>query len=285
MRYIVAVSGGVDSMVLLHRLYVRGEHELVVVHFDHGIRDDSAADARFVEAVARNYGLPFVSERAELGNGASEEMARTRRYDFLARMAAVHDGVIVTAHHADDVIETVAINLRRGTGWRGLAVLDRSAVIRPLLSMTKQQLCNYALEHRLEWVEDSTNAEDTYMRNRLRRKIGRELPGETRQEILALWRRQRAIKQTLDDELRRFLVPTHEYSRHLLTMIDDGTARELLRAMVMHTGGVSPLRLQAERALLAIKTARPGSVYELGGGVRLRFSLRTFVVEPLSTVL
>lgn len=272
-------------MALLHRLNVAGEHELLVAHFDHGIRGDSAADARFVEATARKYGVPFVSERAELGKGASEELARTRRYDFLVRTAAAHDGVIVTAHHADDVVETVAINIARGTGWRGLAVLGRPTVVRPLLYTTKQQLREYALEHRLEWVEDSTNAEDTYMRNRVRRKIGRELPAGARRKLLKLWQRQQRVKQALDDELRHFVASTHEYSRYLLTMTDDATARELLRAVVVHAGGPSPLRLQAERALLAIKTARPGSVHELGGGVRLRFTLRTFVVEPLSRVL
>lgn len=285
MRYVLAVSGGVDSMVLLDQLATQAQHELIVAHFDHGIREDSAADARFVAAAAQRYGLRFVSERAELGRGASEELARRYRYDFLQRVAHTYDAEIVTAHHADDVIETVAINLRRGTGWRGLAVLDRSTVVRPLLHVTKRQLQEYALMHRLEWVEDSTNADDTYTRNRLRRRIAVQLEPAHRHELAAAWRRQRAVKRAIDAEVERFTSSTNEYSRHMMAMIDGAVACELLRAMVMRAGGPSPLRSQAERALIAIKTARPGSVYELGSGVRLKFTLRTFVVEHSLRVL
>jgi tRNA(Ile)-lysidine synthase len=84
MKYLVAVSGGIDSVVLLHKLVAAGEHELVVAHFDHGIREDSAEDARFVKGLAEHYGLPFVMKREELGKTAGEEQARTRRYAFYA---------------------------------------------------------------------------------------------------------------------------------------------------------------------------------------------------------
>lgn len=285
MRYIVAVSGGVDSMVLLHQLHRQGQHELIVAHFDHGIRPDSAADARFVESAARAYGLPFASERVELGPGASEEQARRVRYDFLQRTAAEYEAAIMTAHHADDVIETIALNLQRGTGWRGLSVLDRSSVVRPLLSRTKQELYDYALQHRLEWVEDSTNAEAIYTRNRLRRRIARSLLPEQRDGVMGLWRRQRELKRAIDRELAPFLMPSGEYVRYTFTMMDDVAAHEVLRAVIMRAGGVSPLRTQAERALLAIKTARPGSFYDVGDGTRLRFTRRTFVVEHSSRVL
>ena len=86
--YIVAVSGGVDSVVLLDMLAKKGEHELVVAHFDHGIRPESDADARFVWALAQCYGLPCEVRREELGAGASEELARARRYAFLRDIAA-----------------------------------------------------------------------------------------------------------------------------------------------------------------------------------------------------
>lgn len=285
MRYVVAVSGGVDSMVLLHQLHQQSEHELIVAHFDHGIREDSAADARFVEATAQSYGLPFVSERVELGAGASEELARRHRYDFLERTAAAHEAVIVTAHHADDVIETIALNVQRGTGWRGLSVLDRADVMRPLLRQTKRQLYDYALAHRLEWVEDSTNADDTYTRNRLRRQLSRLLGPDERRALTVVWSRQRELRRAIDAELDRFVAPAHEYERYLLTMVDETTAHELLRAMVMAAGGPSPLRAQAERALIAIKVARPGGVHDVGDGTRLRFTRRTFVVEHSSGVL
>ena len=282
MKYLVAVSGGIDSVVLLDMLARAGEHELVVAHFDHGIRDDSAADARFVEALAALYGVPYVGKREELGSTASEAMARARRYTFLKREAARHGAVIATAHHADDAVETIALNLRRGTGWRGLAVLERYGVARPLLAMTKAELRDYALKHRLEWVEDSTNATPAYTRNRLRRELGVILSSETRRRLLELWRQQSELRAKIDKELAGFLTADHTYSRYFFSQADHLAAEELLRAAVAQCSGQVPTRPQAERALLAIKTALPGAVFELGGRVQLRFAKRTFVVELAS---
>ena len=135
MRYVVAVSGGVDSVVLLHQMVQDGGSELVVAHFDHGIREDSDLDAQFVRELAQSYRLPCEVRREELGSGASEELARNRRYAFLREVAKKHRATIVTAHHMNDIPETIAINLTRGTGWRGLAVLG-SDVHRPLLHMS-----------------------------------------------------------------------------------------------------------------------------------------------------
>ena len=279
MKYLVAVSGGIDSVVLLDMLVHAGEHELIVAHFDHGIREDSAADARFVEALARGYGLPFVVQRAELGHGASEEIARRYRYAFLHHQAAKHEAVIVTAHHADDVVETVALNLARGTGWRGVAVLDRETVIRPLLSMAKQELRDYALERRLEWVEDSTNSQLVYFRNHLRQLIGQKLNVNQRRAVHEIWMHQCGLRRVIDQEAGAFLAPDNIYSRYFFTNVDEVVACELIRAAVLRTSGSGPTRPQCERALLAIKTAKPGAIFELGGAVRLRFSQRTFIVE------
>jgi len=279
MKYLVAVSGGVDSVVLLDMLAGEGEHELIVAHFDHGIREDSAADARFVEALAKHYNLEFVGTREELGQGASEELARTRRYEFLRNEAKKRGATIATAHHADDIIETIAINISRGTGWRGVAVLDSPAIYRPLLSLTKESIRTYARSKRLEWVEDSTNAETKYLRNRIRRLIAEKLSDEQRDTILAVWKRQIGLKAQIDLETLTFVESDGEYSRYFFAQIDDGVASELLRAFVLVRGGESPTRPQAARALIAIKTAKPHSVYELGARTNLRFTARTFIVE------
>lgn len=279
MKYLVAVSGGVDSVVLLDMLVQENEHELIVAHFDHGIRADSAADARFVEALAGRYGLPFVCTRAELGKSASEEIARRYRYAFLQHQAAKHEAAIVTAHHADDVVETIVLNIARGTGWRGVAVLDREKIIRPLLRLSKQQLREYATERRLEWVEDSTNSDTVYFRNRLRRLLACSLSEHDYRALLALWEEQRRLRREIDQEVEGFLDSDHCYSRYFVTNINEGVACELLRAAVLRLSGSGPTRPQCERALLAIKTAKPGAVFEVGGAVRLRFSQRTFVVE------
>lgn len=278
MRYLVAVSGGIDSVVLLDKLVKAGEHELIVAHFDHGIRDDSNTDAQFVRGLAAIYQLPFVMKREELGVGASEEYARRRRYLFLKTMANEYDASIVTAHHADDVIETIAINLQRGTGWRGAAILHTPGINRPLLSTTKDQIRSYALENRLEWVEDSTNSSDVYLRNRLRRKIRTQLTMIHKQAILAIWKDQLAVRKAIDLETDAY-ASQGQFSRYYLSHIDERSAMELLRAVIVAKTKLSPTRPQLMRAILAVKTARPSSAFELGGGVKLLFNVRTFIVE------
>ena len=153
MRYVVAVSGGVDSMVLLDIMTRKAKFdgdELIVAHFDHGIRDNSADDARFVQAVSEQYKVKYLSKREVLGPNASENTARTQRYAFLRQVARENDALLMTAHHRDDLVETIAINLHRGTGWRGVAVLAADDIARPLLSYSKQKIYDYAMVHKLE---------------------------------------------------------------------------------------------------------------------------------------
>ncbi|MEO6109671.1 MAG: tRNA lysidine(34) synthetase TilS [Candidatus Saccharimonadales bacterium] len=270
-RYIVAVSGGVDSVVLLDKLTKVPEHEYVVAHFDHGIRSDSAEDALFVEALARNYGLPFETRREELGVEASEELARERRYVFLREMADKHSARIVTAHHADDAIETLAINLKRGTGWRGLAALDSPDISRPLLRAHKSELHDYALKQRLEWREDSTNASDVYLRNRLRRLVS-AVPHIEKRQLLILREQQLLCRQLIDKEVTRLVGPGPHYSRYFFTHVPKVVAMECLRFVT----DARLTRPQLERALLAIKTAHKGHAYEAGAGITLRFTTRNF---------
>lgn len=280
MNYLVAVSGGIDSVVLLDKLASENQHTIIVAHFDHGIRLDSEADARFVELLADSYHFPFVSRREELGPNASEDLARERRYSFLREEAKAHQAVIVTAHHANDIIETIAINIIRGTGWRGLAVLSAEDIVRPLLTLSKAAIREYALERRLEWVEDSTNMSDKYLRNRLRRRTA-SLTETKRRQLLELRQRQCALKVDIKIETERFLNRGGEYERHFFTHIDETSAKELLRAAIVDVCGIGPTRPQLERSLLAIKTARSGSVFEVGAKVSLHFTIRTFIVRTL----
>jgi tRNA(Ile)-lysidine synthase len=279
MRYLVAVSGGIDSVVLLNMLVTDAKHDLIVAHFDHGIRPDSADDARFVEALAKSYGLEFVTKREELGSGTSEDLARSRRYIFLREQAARQGAVIVTAHHSDDVIETIAINLTRGTGWKGIAALGNQDIARPLLRLSKDDIRMYATAKHLEWTEDSTNSSDVYLRNRLRQKIGTSLSGGTKKELLEIWKRQLELKSAIYKEEDNFIQAGEEQSRYLLIAIDATTAEELLRRMIAKKAGVACTRPQAKRALLAVKTAKQGSIFEIGSGCSLHFTIQTFTIQ------
>ncbi len=247
--------------------------DLVVAHFDHGIRQDSSSDADFVSSLAAQYNLPFFTKREELGVNASEDLARSRRYEFLRQVARENNAKLMTAHHADDAIETVAINLTRGTGWRGLAVLD-SDVVRPLVSVTKQEILDYAARHKLEWREDSTNASDAYLRNRLRRKaIG--LDSDTKRQLLALRAHQIDLKRQIDAEIQLLVGPGPNYSRYFFTHIQQIVALECLRQLT--TGRLT--RPQLSRILIAIKTAKPGAQFEAGDGIELSFTSRNFAIK------
>ncbi len=302
-RYVVAVSGGVDSVVLLDMLAARlavgtkaspelqGEERtsgftsevqaegcapplsLVVAHFDHGIRESSAKDARFVGELAQRYGLPYETTREELGPHASEELARTRRYAFLRQVAEKYDATIVTAHHMNDIAETVAINVQRGTGWRGLACLA-SDIERPLLGKTKADLVYYAHEHNLRWREDETNASDVYLRNRLRPRLDDE---DMVRQLAALRARQVELREMIDEEVGRLMDGTAPYSRYVFAMVPPEVASELLRHLTQ--GRLTPP--QRDRALLAIRVQRPRTHYEAGAGIQLDFTSRHFAIQML----
>jgi len=281
-KYVVAVSGGVDSVVLLDML-VNGaipisrfsilNPRFIVACFDHGIRADSAEDAVFVAELAKKYNLPFETKREELGPETSEEKARDRRYKFLRSVAKKHGAKLVTAHHADDAIESIAINLSRGTGWRGLAVLD-SDVSRPLTDMTKSEITNYAEKHKLTWREDSTNKGDKYLRNRIRRKTI-NLNNDTKRQLLGLWVTQKSLKALIDKEVASLVGDGPTYNRYFFTHLDTRTAVELLRFIV----DARLTRPQLVKTLHAIKTLLPNKTYLAGDGVKLNFTSRNFTVE------
>lgn len=277
---IVAVSGGVDSVVLLDMLAKKADRRLIVAHFDHGIREDSAEDARFVGELADAYGLTYEMRRENLGANVSEAAARERRYAFLYELANKYGGTIVTAHHGDDVIETMAINLTRGTGWRGIAVFD-SVIERPLLDMNKQAIIDYAGEHHLEWHEDSTNSDQKYLRNKIRAKIRETMSDDVKRQLGALWWTQCELKRQIDAEITSFVQPSGMYDRYTLTFAGDDAGEEMLRAFIVARAKQSPTRPQTKRALLAVKTAKPGTIHEVGDRVRLRFTRTAFVVETL----
>lgn len=277
-KYILAVSGGVDSRVLLDMFAKNVDQDLIVAHFDHGIRSDSASDAEFVADLAKKYNLPFETKREELGKKASEELARTRRYKFLREVAKKHGARIITAQHADDVIETVVINLIRGTGWRGLAGMD-SDIIRPLVNLTKQEILDYANKNQLDWVEDETNLTDNYLRNRVRKYL-KDLGDDAKRQVLALWSTQKHLKAEIDKEVKRlrdsFLdSSTNTYDRYFFTHIDELSALECLRVVTK----ARLTRPQMTKTLHAIKTTKSQKIYTAGAGVKLKFSSRNFTVE------
>jgi tRNA(Ile)-lysidine synthetase-like protein len=262
-KYVLAVSGGVDSMVLLDILAHAAGVELVVAHFDHGIRDDSDEDRQLVEAAAGKYGLPFVFARAELGPGASEAAARAARYAFLQQARLEHGArAIITAHHQDDLIETALLNMLRGTGSRGLTSLRSTEDIkRPLLHIPKSQLQDYAASHGLRWREDSTNQADRYRRNYVRHHVTPRLTSEARQKLLHYIETAHRLHREIDAELETY-IDTTQLGRQWFTMLPHAVSAEVM-ALWLRSNGLSFNRASIQRLVVFAKTAAPGKLADL----------------------
>ena len=275
MRYVLAVSGGVDSVVLLDKVATdltfrkkffadaNWPEDFMVAHFDHGIRHDSAEDADFVADLAEEFYVKFVTERANLGKTASEATARTARYEFLRRTAREFDAQIVTAHHQDDLIETIAINLIRGTGWRGLAPMN-SDVVRPLMDTNKAEIISYAIDRNLNWREDPTNYSSRYLRNRVRDTLDK-IPQPLKLKMIDLYNAQSKFRTDIDQEIdyavqKNIIIHSDcvKISRYYLIMLPNIVAIEIINRL---TDGLLT-RPQLNQVLLFAKTARSGSKHE-----------------------
>ena len=202
-----AVSGGADSMCLLHMIYSRGI-KVVAAHFEHGIRgEESMRDARFVESWCREAGIDCVighgsvpSCAAERGLGL-EQAARELRYAFLEKTAAEQGcKYIATAHNADDNVETVIFNLARGGGTLGLKGIprERGHFIRPLLDMSRREIERYLEKNAIPHVEDGSNASDDYSRNLIRHHVTPVLRRINPELHLAVGRTAKLLEQDED---------------------------------------------------------------------------------------
>jgi tRNA(Ile)-lysidine synthase len=202
-KYVLAVSGGVDSIVLLDLLSKLPGVVLIAAHFNHGIRPDAVEDEKLSAESAEKYGLPIETGRAELGPAASEEAARRARYRFLEDVQEKNRAKkIITAHHQDDLIETALINLIRGTGRQGLsAIASNTNILRPMLGTTKREIIEYAKSHDLQWREDITNHSTDYLRNRLRRTVLSKMSPAQRQKLLNQLARISSLNLEIDENI------------------------------------------------------------------------------------
>jgi len=177
-KVIVGVSGGVDSIYLLHYLMKR-EVDLVVCHVNHKLRPEAAADASFVQSLATSHGLAYEETTLDLtGYSSFETQARHERLQFFAEVARKYETDTVTlGHHADDQAETILMQLCRGTkevqGMQERTYLEEYDLTlwRPLLSMRKGDIRDWMEKQNYSWREDTTNKQPIAVRNRVRNEI------------------------------------------------------------------------------------------------------------------
>jgi len=185
-KYILGVSGGPDSVSLLDILY-RLDFSVVIAHFNHQIRDESDQEMNFVKNLSAKYPFEYktkterIPEIAELKRKGIEETARFHRYQFLFSLAEQHHaGAVMVAHHADDQVETILLNIIRGSGLDGLTGMKPMSygqfsknipLIRPLLPFFRNEIMAYCKEQGLEYVMDHSNQDVVYIRNRIRHEL------------------------------------------------------------------------------------------------------------------
>lgn len=286
-RYLVGVSGGADSVALLHLLAGAGFRRLVVCHLDHGLRGRaSRGDARFVKGLAERLELPFEGGRAEVAAdaGSLETAARRARHRFFADCARRwRCGRLLLAHHADDQAETVLWNLLRGSrGASGMAEIQalpmagrEIEVIRPLLATRSRELRDWLRAKRLRWREDATNAEGFTVRNRLRHEV-MPLLGEAagRDVTEALNRAADSAAELREIEAWAVREAGAVDPQGRLHMPKLRSLPPALRAACVHdflkTSGVPDLDRATVSRVLAMLDPASGATRSLPGGRRMR---------------
>lgn len=291
---VVALSGGLDSVVLLHLMrFLPGgpRPRLVAAHVDHAMRPDSAADAAWVRGLATSWGVEVHSTRLDPAPSGEAE-ARRRRYAYLEEVRAAAGGtLVVTAHHADDQAETVLFRVLRGAGIAGLQGIRerrKPALWRPLLPFGRDELLAYARQVDLSWREDPTNR-DPYARNVLRNRILPEAeasvaPG-ARRSLVRLARRAReeqvAWRSLVPGLLEGVDLRVEEsglsVDRSALLVHHPAVRSRLLRALARRLG-VTPRAAGTRLAVEFTSSGESGGEVPLGRGMVLRRELDRLVL-------
>ncbi len=295
-RVLVAVSGGADSVALLHVLAKLGL-PLAVAHLDHQTRHgESTKDAAFVEALAERLGLPFRLERRAVAEEAAgrpesfEEYARELRYAFFRR--AAHEtgcAVVATGHQADDQAETVLMRLLRGSGPAGLSGIppvreERGLrVIRPLLGLRRDALRRWLEEEGHTWREDSSNRDPAFLRNRIRNELLPHLTSEYNprctEALIRLADVLREEDRFLEARRAEAWAHCHDAEKGLRRDAYAGLHAALRRRLIVslaHQAGIDCSAATVIRADAFVRGAPTGKYFDLGEGVSL-YSGRTHV--------
>jgi tRNA(Ile)-lysidine synthase len=279
---LIALSGGLDSVALLHLLRFGGSRRvLYAAHFDHRMRTGSAGDAAWVRGLCRAWDVPLIAAAAEVVP-RSEADARRQRYSFLeAALTECGADLLLTAHHADDQAETVLFRLARGTGLAGLAGIParRGRIVRPLLPFTRADLMAYATASGLRWREDPTNLDVRYARNRIRHVVLPALEavsaGATAR-IAQLARRAAdaesgwaaVVEGALPHVIAGRSATAVELARDQLLGYDPHVRARVLRHL-LRDFGVVPDRTATAALMAFVRDGASGGAVQVGGGVRM----------------
>lgn len=307
---LIAVSGGLDSICLAYGLltalddrkskpnqnyskvdlllkdFVRSHNlsRLELAYIDHSQRDDTARDIEAVKKIEQKFPSQTKLHIAKLSlpKSSSEETLRKARYEELNKIMSDNKlGRLITAHHSDDVIETAVINLRRGTGPKGLSSLSHHSdgIWRPFLSklnnskyITKDDLKEYASKNNLTWHEDTTNQSPNYLRNRIRKKIHSNLSESKKSQLLQIISSSKRVCSEIDHLTKEVINSILSLDSDLencfirsdFILLEEDLQKHIVHSLISQFG-FDVNRESVNRAVEFIKTAKTKKTLQLKG--------------------
>lgn len=300
-RVLVAVSGGADSMALLHALRALG-YAVEAAHVDHGTRvGASSEDAAFVRKQCAALDVPLHETAADVPALAVasplsfEEMARNVRYEFFVDTAGAQNiPLVATAHHADDQAETLLMRLLRGTSPRGLGGIppvtqrDGITIVRPLIDLTRAEIESYLREIGTEFREDASNADPAFLRNRVRHELLPRLESEFNPELRTalvrlaeIQRDEDALLQTFTESfLKRCIRSERTFERKAFAAGHRALQRRAVLEMAWRHG-VHPDFARVDAAVAFILDSKARQRFDFGNGVQLAAGMDGVAVVPM----
>lgn len=291
-KIVVGVSGGVDSVVLLDiiaNLSTRKDLVLYVAHVDHGLRKESGKDVEFVKKLCSNYNIKFFTKKVNVKEYANkkkisvEESARELRYEFFEEVCAnTGSSFLALAHNSNDSAETFFINLLRGTGLSGLAGIPQKRplntqvnIIRPLINLSRADIEEYAKKRNITWVEDITNKENIYLRNKIRNELLPFIQEKFDRDIIASINKAsklinsadvfiyHKIKKYLNEVLIEKKVSYVEIDLKKLFLFDDFVKGEILNLILKNIFELKNITQNIIKGILNLYFSEPGAIFEI----------------------